>query len=55
MEHGTIRNNEEYCDTLAVNAGTHIQVIQLIITTTRGTAVSCNTQEHIVAVLSCPF
>ena len=24
MEHGTIRNNEKYCDILAVNAGTHI-------------------------------
>ena len=52
MEHGTLRNNEKYYDILAVNAGTHIR---LILITTRGTAVSCNTQEHKVAVLSCPI
>ena len=42
MEHDTIQNNERYCDILAVNAGTHIQLIHLNHATTRGTAVSCD-------------
>ena len=55
MKHGTIRNDEKYCDTLAVNVSTHILPIQFILTTTRGTAVSCDTWEHIAAVPSCPI
>ena len=43
MEHGTLGNNKIYCDIFAVNAGTYIQVILLILMTTRGTAVSCDT------------
>ena len=43
MEHGIIRNNEKDCDILAANAGTHIQLMQLILTTTWGTAVGCDT------------
>ena len=51
MEQSKIRNNEKYCNILAVNAVTHIRLIQLILMTTIGTAVNCDTWEHIATVL----
>ena len=45
MKHGTIRNNEKYCDISAVNACTHIQLMQLILTTARGSIVYCYVRQ----------